>query len=115
MKKIFFLMIAMVGLTVVSANAQSTTTKSKAQITSEPVKVTTADAPTKKVTTEDERTVKPATTNTNVSTAPVSTSPNSKTKSEVISSGNRVDLDREPVKPTNTDVKKVNATTKPKQ
>lgn len=111
MKKIFFLLIVMVGFTVVSANAQSTTTKSKTQITSEPVKVTTADTPAKKsAAAADKRMDRPA-TNSNVSTAPASTSPNTRTvtKSDaVINSNNRVDLDRKVVQPANTDVKKAN-------
>lgn len=118
MKKIFFLSIAMVALTIVSVNAQSTTTKSKAQITSEPVKVTTADAPVTKTAVEaDKRMDKPA-TNSDISTAtPTSTSPNrTAVKSdEVINSGNRVNIDRKQVEPANTDVKRVNADTKPKK
>lgn len=118
MKKIFFLLIAMVGLTIVSANAQSTTTKSKAQITSEPVKVTTADAPVKKAVVEDDKKMDRPATNANVNTAtPTSTSPNrTAVKSEeVINSGNRVNIDRKQVEPANVDVKRVNADTKPKQ
>ena len=119
MKKVLFLLIVMVGFMAVSANAQSTTTKSKAQISSEPVHVNTADLPAKKVSQSDERTVKPATTNNNVTTAPVSTSPNAQKTTrnrEVINSGNRVDIDRKPVKAVNNGaVKKVNADTKPKK